>query len=118
MNDAKAFSSENLGQAPLRPMSACGHVDDIGLDSAPARRSGAKPWLAIAALLSGTLSALEMTNDGMPTASVTTGIMVLGFMGILFGGLSIRNQLFERTASAAVLISVASLMALAGLHIQ
>lgn len=117
MNDAKAFSSDNLSLAPLRPMTACAHGDDACME-APSGRVGAKPWLAIIALLSGTLSALEMTNEGMPTASVTTGIMVLAFLGILFGGLSIRNGLFERTASAAVLISVASLMALAGLHIQ
>lgn len=118
MNDAKAFSSDNLGQAPLRPLHASAHGSEAGVDGVQAQRVGAKPWLAIAALLSSTLSALEMTNEGMPTASVTTGIMVLGFMGMLFGGLSIRNQLFERTASAAVLISVASLMALAGLHVQ
>lgn len=117
MNHAKAFSSDNLSHAPLRPMTACAQAEDACVE-APSTRVGAKPWLAIVALLSSTLSALEMTNDGMPSASVTTGIMVLAFLGILFGGLSIRNQLFERTASAAVLMSVASLMALAGLHIQ
>jgi len=97
MNDAPSLSGNQPGAASI---------------------VAAKPWLAATALLCAMLCVAEMLNDGMPNLTTTSGVSVLGLLGIALGGLSLRQQRFERTASAAILISFTSLMALAGVHLQ
>lgn len=111
--DAEIFSVDSHGSAShlLAPVGAGSHAGS-------GQHRTAKPWLALVAIVCALSSLYAMTDDGMPTPSMSTSITILGFLGILFGCLSIRQQLFEKTASAAMFISVTSLIALAGLHLQ
>jgi len=97
MNDAPSLSGDQPGAATI---------------------VAARPWLAATALMCAMLCVAEMLNDGVPNLATTGGMSVLGLLGIALGGLSIRQQRFERTASAAVIISFTSLLALAGVHLQ
>lgn len=83
-----------------------------------AKAIATKPWLALIAFVCGAVSVLAMTEEGMPTVPMSSAITVLAFLGIAFGGLSIRHQLCEKTASAAMFFSVTSLIALGGYHLQ
>lgn len=108
--DAEIFSVDSHGSAS--------HLLAPALSAQSGQPRAAKPWLAAIALICAMSSLYAMTDEGMPSPSMSTTITLLGFTGILFGCLSIRQQLFEKTASAAMFISVTSLIALAGLHLQ
>lgn len=78
----------------------------------------AKPWLALIALVCGMISVVAIMDEAIPMLFMTIGAIALSLSGMIIGGMSIRRQLFEKTASMGVFISLTSLIALAGSHLQ
>lgn len=78
----------------------------------------AKPWLALIALACAVSSVMSILGETIPALSITISAIALSGSSIFIGGLSIRQQLFEKTAGMGVFISVTTLIALAGLHLQ
>jgi uncharacterized membrane protein len=100
--------------APACPQ--CGGIQDLE-KPVPAKANQSGLWIAITALTCGIIGAMAIMDDKIPDRDTTIGIAMFGLIGIVFGSVSISNQLGGTKMSiAAVILSVISLLALIGMH--
>jgi hypothetical protein len=74
-------------------------------------------WVAILALIAGILCILGLVDDGPMDKDTTIGLIMLAIIGVVFGSISIKNQVTgKKMAIAGVVLSTIALLALVGMH--
>jgi len=96
---------------------ACPQCGGLQHPAAKAGARGAEPglWMPVTGLVCSILCALALLDEAPPNIDLISGIFTLGMIGIIFGIVSICNQVTgKKMAIASVVLSAIAIMAAVG----